>query len=646
MRLHTRDRSASVSSVQAAIPAAVKQAPIPAPVIEKLPVKPGVLPSSLAANTPPLLILYGSNTGTSEEAAYQLAHLAQKEGFKTSAIAPLDSYVDKLGHDPVPLLVIVTATYNGKPPDNAAKFDKWMDEAAVTCPHMLKGTSFAVFGIGNSQWQSYQAFPNKVDTKLTQLGATRLYARGAGDIDKDYEEAFIDWKPRLFQTLRSIYTDTSAPMQFGFAEERVFTSNVKIEYQSDDALEDAHVSSIAEARCCQVLASRELQTNGSDRHTRHLEFALPDDVTYTTGDHLGVCPVNAQSLVEAMATRLRVDPKKKVRLSLQDTSFVSRKSTLPLDAVTTIQEILARFVDLNVAPSRPALKAFSQYCADGDQKSRLALLANPDPEGIEAYKTYFSKLRKTIIDVLMDFPAINVPLDVFLDVSPKLQPRFYSISSSNAMLPHVAHLTVGLVDEELPVANKHYLGVCSSYLNGLKAGDKAFIFVQDTQTTFRVPSDPSTTMIMICAGTGLAPFRGFLQERKHVKETQGHVGKSYLFFGCRRPEYDYLYQDELAQFKAEGVLTDAFVAFSRKVPTKKEYVQDKLLEQKELVWELIKDSDPKKCIVYVCGSARGMAKDVRNTFSKIGEDLLPEQIAQRFVAALQEKGAYLEDVWG
>jgi sulfite reductase alpha subunit-like flavoprotein len=98
MRLHTRDRSASVSSVQAAIPASVKQAPIPAPVIEKFPVKPGVLPSSLAANTPPLLILYGSNTGTSEEAAYQLAHLAQKEGFKTSAIAPLDSYVDKLGH--------------------------------------------------------------------------------------------------------------------------------------------------------------------------------------------------------------------------------------------------------------------------------------------------------------------------------------------------------------------------------------------------------------------------------------------------------------------------------------------------------------------------------------------------------------------
>ncbi len=316
-----------------------------------------------------------------------------------------------------------------------------------------------------------------------------------------------------------------------------------------------------------------------------------------------------------------------------------------------------------MAPSRPALKAFSQYCTNADQKHRLALLANPEKEGIEAYKAYFSTLRKTIIDVFNDFPAIEVPLDVFLDVSPKLQPRFYSISSSNAMLPHVAHLTgtcsfglalrvdtdielVGLVDEELPAANKHYLGVCSSYLNELKAGDKAFVFVQDTQTTFRVPSDPDTTMIMICAGTGLAPFRGFLQERKHIKETQGHVGKSYLFFGCRRPEYDYLYQDELAQLKAEGVLTDTFVAFSRKVPTKKEYVQDKLLEQKELVWDLIKDSDAKKCIVYVCGSARGMATDVRHTFTKIGEDLLPEQMAQRFVSALQEKGAYLEDVWG
>ena len=205
--------------------------------------------------------------------------------------------------------------------------------------------------------------------------------------------------------------------------------------------------------------------------------------------------------------------------------------------------------------------------------------------------------------------------------------------------------TVGLVDEE-PTTNKHYYGVCSSYLNGLKTGDKAWVFVQDTKSTFRVPNDPNTTMIMICAGTGLAPFRGFLQERKQSKAAQGQVGKSILFFGCRRPEHDYIYQDELSQLKSEGVLTDAFVAFSRKVPTKKEYVQDKLLEQKELVWELIKDSNPKKCVVYVCGSARGMANDVRDTFEKIAQDYLPEQIAQRFVAALQEKGAYLEDVWG
>ena len=206
-------------------------------------------------------------------------------------------------------------------------------------------------------------------------------------------------------------------------------------------------------------------------------------------------------------------------------------------------------------------------------------------------------------------------------------------------------LAVGLVDEETP-ANKRYYGVCSSYLNRLKTGDKSFVFIQDTKTTFRVPSDPNTTMIMICAGTGLAPFRGFLQERMQNKERQGQVGKSYLFFGCRRPEHDYIYQEELNQLKSCGVLTDTFVAFSRKVPTKKEYVQDKLIEQKELVWELIKDSDPQKCVVYVCGSARGMAKDVRDTFEKISEEYLPKQIAQRFVAALQEKGAYLEDVWG
>ncbi len=148
---------------------------------------------------------------------------------------------------------------------------------------------------------------------------------------------FIDWKPRLFQTLRSLYTDESAPLQVGVEHETQFKANVKVEEQPTDAPEGPHFASIAEAQYCEVLASRELQSATSDRHTRHLEFALPKDVTYTTGDHLGVCPVNNQKLVDAIAARLGTDLKKKVKLSLIDSSFVSKKSTLPLNVVTTVQ---------------------------------------------------------------------------------------------------------------------------------------------------------------------------------------------------------------------------------------------------------------------------------------------------------------------
>jgi cytochrome P450/NADPH-cytochrome P450 reductase len=235
-----------------------------------------------------------------------------------------------------------------------------------------------------------------------------------------------------------------------------------------------------------------------------------------------------------------------------------------------------------------------------------------------------------------------MPFSLYLELLSPLHVRYYSISSSPLVEQDRCSITVGVVRGPAKSGHGTFEGVCSTYLSERELGDVVYAFTKDTKSRFRLPENPQTPMIMIGPGTGLAPFRGFLQERAVLKAQGKEVGKSLLYFGCRDPEQDFIYQDELQAFAEQGI-TDLSVAFSR-LDGKKAYVQDKIKEDQDKVWQLLQEG----AIVYICGDASKMAPDVRKAFAAIYQAKMgtSEQEANQWLDALTAQNRYLVDVWG
>jgi cytochrome P450/NADPH-cytochrome P450 reductase len=225
---------------------------------------------------------------------------------------------------------------------------------------------------------------------------------------------------------------------------------------------------------------------------------------------------------------------------------------------------------------------------------------------------------------------------------PLLRPRYYSIASSPLVAPNAVSLTVAVVEAPARSGRGTFAGVCSNYLRGHNAGEVLYAFVKDTKSSFRLPADPATPIIMVGPGTGFAPFRGFLQERAALQAQGQTIGASLLFFGCRHPEQDFIYEDELRQFAADGI-TQVVTAFSRVEGEKKCYVQDEIYARREEVWQLLEAG----AVVYVCGDASRMAPDVRRTFTAIVSEKmnLTAKSAEQWMNDLTAQNRYLVDVW-
>jgi cytochrome P450/NADPH-cytochrome P450 reductase len=604
-----------------------------APVLVAEPARAAVAPAPMVApaHHTPLLVLFGSNMGTAEGVAQQIGEAAKALNFAVTT-APLDDFAGKLPAEGA--VLIVSSSYNGTPPDNAVKFCRWLREEPNQSGQ-LRGVRYAVFGCGNRDWAgTYQAVPKLIDSRLEALGARRLYARGEGDGRDDFDGQFHDWYAPLWPVVAREFSLELASAEA--ATSALFNVEVVPARAALPFLEAYGAQPMT------VLANRELQrglgAQPPERSTRHIEIALPQGVTYQAGDYLGVIPRHSDERVRRVAARVNVSPDSFVRIRPTG----SEKTHLPVDQPILVSELLAGYVELQEPATRTQIKVLADHNECPPENEKLLALSGSDPESAARYREAVFTPRKSLVDLLDEFPATQLPLSVLLELLPPLKPRYYSISSSPRAGGGMCSLTVAVLSGPARSGRGAFEGVCSGYLSRLPAGSQVHAFVSDPNSPFHLPADPSIPIIMIGPGTGFAPMRGFLQERAALQAAGATLGPALLFCGCRHPQQDYIYEEDLRDWAARGVV-QVCPAFSRLPGQPKRYVQDELRARQDAVWKLIESG----AVVYVCGDARSMAPGVRQAFADIfrAKTATSEAVAEAWLNDLVASKRYLTDVW-
>ncbi|MEU2337749.1 cytochrome P450 [Streptomyces sp. NPDC013172] len=586
--------------------------PLPgtAPTADRNPGEAAALPARVRTGTGALL-LHGSNYGTCRDLAARLADEAADLGCDTE-VAALDAYATGLpANRPV---VITAASYNGRPTDDATAFAAWLDSAPD-----LTGVIYAVLGVGDRNWvATYQHFPTRIDTRLAELGARRLTDRVAADASGDLPGTVRDFTARLRTALLERYGDPDAapstdPEPTTAYQVRTLTGGPL------DAVAARHglvPMTVTEAY--------DLTAAGHPRTKRFLRVALPDGVTYRTADHLTVLPVNAPALVTRAAAALGAD----LDAVLDIRATRPRRDGLAVDRPLTVRELLTHHVELQERPNAGQLSLLAEANPCPPERAALAALAD-DPRPL-------ADDPRTLVEVVEDHPALRGALDWprLLDLLTPLRPRHYSISSSPAADPRHADLMVSLLEAPARSGKGRYRGTGSGHLASLRPGDTLLARVQPCREAFRV--DHTVPVVMIAAGTGLAPFRGAVADRVAARAAGTELPPALCYFGCDAADADFLHAGELRTAQAAGAVC-LRPAFS----TAGTFVQHRVTAEADEVWALLAAGAK----VYVCGDGGRMAPGVREAFRTMYRDRTPGGDAEQWLNSLVAEGRYVEDVY-
>ncbi|XP_077622156.1 nitric oxide synthase 1 [Crocuta crocuta] len=640
-------------------------------------------------------ILYATETGKSQAYAKTLCEIF-KHAFDAKVMSMEEYDIVHLEHET--LVLVVTSTFgNGDPPENGEKFGcalmemrhpnsmheerksykvRFNSVSSYSDSHKASGDGpdlrdnfesagplanvrFSVFGLGSRAYPHFCAFGHAVDTLLEELGGERILKMREGDELCGQEEAFRTWAKKVFKAACDVFcvgddVNIEKANNSLISNDRSWKRNkFRLTYVAEapeltQGLSNVHKKRVSAAR---LLSRQNLQSPKSSRSTIFVRLHTNgnQELQYQPGDHLGVFPGNRDDLVAALMERLEdappVNQLVKVELleerstALGVISNWTNEHRLP---PCTIFQAFKYYLDITTPPTPLQLQQFASLATSEKEKQRLLVLS----KGLQEYEEWKWSKNPTIVEVLEEFPSIQMPTSLLLTQLSLLQPRYYSISSSPDMYPDEVHLTVAIVsyrtrDGEGPV---HH-GVCSSWLNQIPADEVVPCFVRGAPS-FHLPRNPLVPCILVGPGTGIAPFRSFWQQRQFDIQ---HKGMSpcpmVLVFGCRQSKIDHIYREETLQAKNKGVFKELFTAYSREPDKPKKYVQDILQEQlAEPVYRALTEQEGH---VYVCGDVT-MAADVLKAIQRImtQQGKLSAEDAGVFISRLRDDNRYHEDIFG
>ncbi|QUL58308.1 assimilatory sulfite reductase (NADPH) flavoprotein subunit [Paenibacillus tritici] len=560
------------------------------------PVTGGAVTTAAKPETPrEVTVLFGSQTGNCQRLAVSLSRKLEEQGFQVT-VAAMNSFKPNGLKKVENLLLLVSTHGEGEPPDNARAFHEFLySKRAPQLPHLR----FSVLALGDTSYEFFCQTGKDFDQKLEELGAQRLSPRV--DCDLDYDEPVAEWFGHVIGALNGSQNTS------GIADAAVQAA------ESAESLESSY--SRNHPFHAEVLENLNLNGRGSDRETRHLELSLAgSNITFEPGDSLGVYPENHPQLVEDIIAAMGWNRDERVPLNKKGEEG-------------TLHEALLRHYEITVL-TKPLLEQAAGLASTPALQELLA------PERQQDLKNYIQ--GRDLLDLIQDYAPWEVPARSFVSILRKLPARLYSIASSYNANPDEVHFTVRAVRYESHGRERY--GVCSVHCaERVQPGATLPVYIQNNPN-FKLPANPDVPVIMIGPGTGVAPFRSFLEER----EEQGAQGKSWLFYGDRHFVTDFLYQTDWQRMLKDGVLSRLDVAFSRDTE-EKVYVQHRILEKSKELYQWLQEG----AHVYVCGDEKHMAHDVHSALITViqEEGGLSPEAAAAYLETLQQEQRYQRDVY-
>ncbi|MEC2074058.1 assimilatory sulfite reductase (NADPH) flavoprotein subunit [Alkalihalophilus marmarensis] len=558
------------------------------------PEAPAAQPSTESAPQPvskEVTILFGSQTGNSQGLAKQAGKTLEEKGFQVN-VASMNDFKPNQLKKIQNLLIVVSTHGEGEPPDSALTFHEFLHGRRAP---KLDDLRFSVLALGDSSYEFFCQTGKEFDQRLEELGGTRIHPRV--DCDLDYDDPAAEWLDGVISGLSEAQGANSAPTQAAAAP-----ASGESAYSRKNPFK------------AEVLENLNLNGRGSNKETRHLELSLEGSgLTYAPGDSLGIYPENDPVLVGLLIKEMNWDPEEIVTVNKQGD-------------VRPLKEALTSHFEITVL-TKPLLEQAAKLSANQDLTELLST-------GNEKLKEFIE--GRDLLDLVQTYGPWSGSAQDFISILRKMPARLYSIASSLSANPDEVHLTIGAVRYQTHGRDRS--GVCSILCSErLEPGDTLPIYIQHNEN-FKLPENPETPIIMVGPGTGIAPFRSFIQER----EEAGADGKSWLFFGDQHFVTDFLYQTEWQQWLKDGVLTKMDVAFSRDTE-EKVYVQHRMLEASKELYEWLEQG----AVVYICGDEKHMAHDVHMTLIDIieKEGQMSREKAEQYLADMQQQKRYQRDVY-